>query len=101
MGGAGFLPTLNLSPTGHFNFFGVYSAAVGPSTINIVGTHHDLMSLGNDAPTYMSCSIDGVTSYCGLAVPEPDSWALLISGFGLIGLTLRRRPAPEKTATSA
>ena len=27
------------------------------------------------------------------AVPEPDSWALLIAGFGLVGATLRRRKA--------
>lgn len=27
------------------------------------------------------------------AIPEPDSWALLITGFGLVGLSLRRRAA--------
>jgi hypothetical protein len=27
------------------------------------------------------------------AVPEPSSWALLITGFGLVGGALRRRPA--------
>ncbi|QMW22238.1 PQQ-dependent sugar dehydrogenase [Sandaracinobacteroides saxicola] len=27
------------------------------------------------------------------AVPEPTSWALMLTGFGLIGLALRRRPA--------
>lgn len=26
------------------------------------------------------------------AVPEPDIWALLISGFGIVGLAMRRRP---------
>ncbi|MFA5580533.1 MAG: PEPxxWA-CTERM sorting domain-containing protein [Paracoccaceae bacterium] len=26
------------------------------------------------------------------AVPEPDAWAMMITGFGLIGLACRRRP---------
>jgi hypothetical protein len=26
------------------------------------------------------------------AVPEPASWAMLLTGFGLIGIQLRRRP---------
>jgi hypothetical protein len=31
------------------------------------------------------------------AIPEPESWALLIIGFGVIGVTARRR----RTAVSA
>jgi hypothetical protein len=27
------------------------------------------------------------------AVPEPASWAMMISGFGLVGGAMRRRPA--------
>lgn len=30
-------------------------------------------------------------------VPEPARWAMLIAGFGLLGLALRRRPAREPT----
>jgi hypothetical protein len=32
------------------------------------------------------------------AVPEPASWAMLIAGFGLVGMTARRRAMKEVTA---
>jgi nitrous oxidase accessory protein NosD len=32
------------------------------------------------------------------AVPEPASWAMLIAGFGLVGITARRRTMKEVTA---
>lgn len=35
----------------------------------------------------------GGISFNYAAVPEPASWAMMISGFGLIGGALRRRPA--------
>ena len=31
-------------------------------------------------------------------VPEPATWSLMIGGFGLVGLALRRRPAPASAA---
>lgn len=34
-----------------------------------------------------------VTISNGAAVPEPATWALMISGFGLAGMALRRRRA--------
>ena len=33
----------------------------------------------------------GTVSFAGGAVPEPATWALMITGFGLAGATLRRR----------
>lgn len=35
------------------------------------------------------------------AVPEPASWALLISGFGLVGFALRRAAAPSRYRLTA
>jgi hypothetical protein len=37
----------------------------------------------------------GLTSITYAATPEPDSWALLLSGVGLVGAMLRRRRAEE------
>jgi hypothetical protein len=51
-----------------------------------------------DGQTSYSVVTEGVTTYQVIsalqlrtAVPEPDSWALLIAGFGLTGAVLRRR----------
>ncbi len=38
-------------------------------------------------------NVQGVTGLTAGAVPEPASWAMLITGFGLIGTTMRRRTA--------
>ena len=45
---------------------------------------------------YALLSDDGSTQDFVIGVPEPATWAMMILGFGLIGLTLRsqRRPAP-------
>ncbi len=45
-------------------------------------------SLGDDAGYLDNLIIQG---YSDAVVPEPASWAMLISGFGLVGLAARRR----------
>lgn len=40
--------------------------------------------------SFAACAI-GEVAFRTAAVPEPQSWALLIAGFGLVGATLRRR----------
>jgi len=37
-------------------------------------------------------------SLTGASVPEPGAWALMLTGFGLAGATLRRRRATRRTA---
>jgi hypothetical protein len=59
---------------------GIKSIAFGPN--------------GGQSTTGGSFGIDNLTIGSGsgvAAVPEPASWALMISGFGLIGGTMRRR----------
>jgi len=42
------------------------------------------------APTY----VNGVLTYVlAAATPEPDAWGLMLAGFGLVGVTARRRRA--------
>lgn len=43
-----------------------------------------------DGPGSFFAILDPVISIS--AIPEPESWALLIAGFGLVGAAIRRRP---------
>jgi hypothetical protein len=43
---------------------------------------------------YLTGSI-GITSYLVTAVPEPETYAMLLAGLGLIGVTSRRRKAKQ------
>lgn len=87
-GSPGFLPSLNLDSTGHYNIAGltVERSVLMPGTPKaaIFGNGQFLDTLGTDAPTYLLCT----GGYCG-TVPEPTNWAMLIAGFGLIGAALR------------
>ena len=38
-------------------------------------------------------AVDTIGFKAGNAVPEPATWALMIGGFGLAGVSLRRRKA--------
>jgi hypothetical protein len=73
-------PLANLS-----NFFVRYAAVTNAdkSINNVNGTSGDAM--------LMADTVDGV--------PEPASWAMMITGFGLIGGALRRRRTMIATAT--
>lgn len=63
-----------------------------PSALSTVGSDPEGLLFGQFAffiPTFK----DGVLTYVldPTSVPEPDNWALMIAGFGLVGATLRRR----------
>ncbi len=66
-------------PSGDFNIF----AATGGAP---TGTFYfQLTASGGDSL--------GVVSIAPSGVPEPTSWALMIAGFGLMGVSMRRRRA--------
>jgi len=58
------------------------------ASLDAIGWNTAIDVLGN--PGYNISSGDIFSLY---AVPEPDSWALMIAGFGLVGATMRRRRA--------
>jgi hypothetical protein len=87
--------TLNISAVGGFpaSLDDVFSGPVSGSgnfffqdyEVNpLGGGHASATALGNLFPTQVQVSIPG-------AVPEPATWALLLTGFGLAGVALRRR----------
>jgi len=43
-------------------------------------------------------SLDNVVMQSTAAVPEPASWAMMIVGFGAVGMTMRRRPTQVRFA---
>jgi hypothetical protein len=67
----------------HFTLYKLASAASSGSW-----TTADMAFLHNDTPQELSHIV-----FFGGAVPEPESWALMIAGFGLVGGAVRRRRA--------
>jgi glucose/arabinose dehydrogenase len=71
--------------------------------INADGSHETIYNQGLVTPTGLTIGGDGafyVTNFSAggpgqvlriAVVPEPSTWALMIAGFGLVALTLRRR----------
>ena len=55
-------------------------------------------SVGFVAKGSADALVDWKITYAGGGVPEPASWALMITGFGLMGATLRRRRSPAARA---
>jgi hypothetical protein len=70
----------DLTPSGPSNFSGSGTLAVGSYQFVITGTSG---SQGGQYAFYTSTQ----------AVPEPETWAMLLCGIGLVGLQLRKRHA--------
>ncbi|WP_313536505.1 PEPxxWA-CTERM sorting domain-containing protein [Sphingomonas sp.] len=84
--------TFNLgfgSPTYFFNF-GLFDNSIGSS---IFSTGPTLYTGSESAPTFKLGTFALAPAYSVTisAVPEPASWALLLAGFGGLGMAIRRR----------
>ncbi|THD55625.1 PEPxxWA-CTERM sorting domain-containing protein [Phenylobacterium sp.] len=82
-----YVDTTNGSPYQHYTF--ALGAGTGSDTITFNGR--------ND-PSYNTLDNVAITQTAG--VPEPTSWALMLSGFFGAGAFLRRRRAVTATATA-
>ena len=106
----------------------VYTAVLSSSSNRVglaLGPEYNIFTgaaLGGDAYTggraffttiaFPNCTNDS-SSNCDLnfrvsgtrplvsAVPEPEAWAMLVAGFGLMGTAIRRRRRPGKTSVEA
>jgi hypothetical protein len=63
----------------------------GGGTTNVGGTSVFTQFGGNVFAPAGGRNADFLVSGTALAVPEPASWLMLITGFGLTGVMLRRR----------
>ena len=63
--------------------------------------HHDSDPPGGPNAPPPNGGFNPVTNSSVSAVPEPDVWAMMILGFGLVGFALRRRRALEARAVPA
>jgi hypothetical protein len=71
---------------------GLLDSAASGLAISSLGIERD--GFRNGWLVINSSMTDGITSMAGVYVanvPEPDSWALMIAGFGLTGAVMRRR----------
>lgn len=93
---------LNGVDTGNFsNSFTVLQAFVINSGFVPGVNHLDFRVVDVGVVTAMRVDNIAGTANVSAVVPEPESWALMIAGFGLIGFALRRRRLCHDDASSA
>ena len=84
--GFSFLPELGQTS---FSFQSVVNAST-PLALTVFGFAGDAETLGDMAGSYLgSIQVQGVS-----AIPEPQTWALLLAGLGVMGFAARRRRQP-------
>lgn len=76
--------TLGTNGSSGWVAFNYVAPTAGTYTLEIGGRN-----IGDNGGGLTGAVIDGVTT--SGAVPEPTTWALLLSGFGLVGVAARRR----------
>ena len=87
--GQTFSNTFNILPNGFFNALATNGETIDKFSFTTNGTFEGVRQV----------RLGGIASLSAL-VPEPMSWALMIFGFGGVGLTLRRRRSLENAAAA-
>ena len=85
--GAGTVTGVPISGFPNLGFFGVLSDTPFSSAV---------FRIQNDGLEF-----DNVMTQAAGAVPEPTTWTLMVTGFGIIGFAVRRRPRLKATVTYA
>jgi hypothetical protein len=84
-----FTPTGGSAPAGSYIF---YDASIYAQYYDAAGNHlGDVQFFDTCAAQDASCAFQRDVTAAAAAVPEPASWALMLSGFGLMGGALRRQ----------
>ena len=65
------------------------SYAFSPSFTNLVSVRFS--SSGSDLPEYNGFSVDNINATAVTAVPEAETYAMLLAGLGMMGFVARRR----------
>ncbi|QYE37158.1 PEPxxWA-CTERM sorting domain-containing protein (plasmid) [Polymorphobacter sp. PAMC 29334] len=94
LGGFGSFPVSTSIPyTNGDNFLGLRVTSAGKDYYGFAfSTNAVLNSYGFE--TSADTGITATTATGTGTVPEPASWALMVAGFGLVGVTVRRRQRP-------
>ena len=87
--GQTFSSTFDILSNGFFNALATDGQTIDKFSFTTNGTFEDVRQV----------RLGGIASLPAL-VPEPMSWALMIFGFGGVGVTLRRRRSLENAATA-
>jgi hypothetical protein len=78
-GGCGAVDWSNTPTVFNFGTGGSFSLALQDATFGTPG----------------SARVSGTFTYLTAAVPEPDTWAMMLLGFGAVGFAMRRRRTPR------
>ncbi len=72
-------------------------------TLTLSGSNIAFAIFGSRSPSVSGSSVfaDNFTFISTGAVPEPASWAMMLLGFGAIGVSLRRRRPPQELHQAA